>query len=49
MFSVVNMVNLLFAPIKRTLPLADVLKVRLKLWKDIRKLLKHISIQMPIA
>ena len=41
-----NLTDLLATPIRCTLPLAELLKARPKLWKEVRKCLKHIGIDL---
>ena len=45
----INLTALLAAPIKCTLPLADILKVKLELWKDVGKCLEKMGIHVPIS
>ena len=42
-----NISNLLATPIKCTLPLADVLRVKLELWEGVAKCLKKMGIELP--
>ena len=37
------------APIQCTLPLADVLRVKPELWKELGKYLKHMGIDIPVS
>ena len=39
---------LMLAPIKCTLPLSDILKVRPELWEEVAKYLKTIGVDMPM-
>lgn len=43
---IVNLTTLMSMPIKWTLPLGDVCKVQLDIWKDVEKLLKKIWIKI---
>ena len=43
----VNLSALMSAPIKVTLPLADVLKVKPELWKDVGKMLRRLGVKLP--
>ena len=40
---------LMSAPIQCTLPLADVLRVKPELWKELGKYLKHVGINIPVS
>ena len=42
-----NLSNLLATPIKCTLPLADVLRVKPELWEGVAKCLKKMGIKLP--
>ena len=48
-FDMINLSALLAAPIKCTLPLADILKVKPELWKDVGKCLERMGIHVPIT
>ena len=45
----VNLAALMSAPIKVTLPLTDVLRVKPELWKDVGKMLRKLGIEIPIS
>ena len=47
-FNMINLSALLVAPIKCTLPLADILRVKLEIWKDVGKCLEKMGIHIPI-
>ena len=48
-FDMINLSALLAAPIKCTLPLADILRVKPELWKDVGKCLEKMGIHIPIS
>ena len=48
-FNMINLSALLAAPIKCTLPLADILRVKPELWKDVGKCLEKMGIHIPIS
>ena len=45
---ITNLSALMSAPIKCTLPLSDILKVKPELWEDVARYLKTIGIELPI-
>ena len=45
---ITNLSALMSAPIKCTLPLSDILKVRPELWEEVAKYLKAIGVDMPM-
>ena len=45
---ITNLSALMSAPIKCTLPLSDILKVKPELWEDVAKYLKSLGVEMPI-
>lgn len=49
MLDVENLSALMAAPIQCTLPLANVLKVRIDLWKDVGKCLRKMGIMVPVS
>ena len=48
-FGMISLSALLAAPIKCTLPLADILRVKPELWKDVGKFLEKMGIHIPIS
>ena len=47
--NIANLTALMSAPIRCTLPLADVLRVRPELWKELELQLKKLGVELPIS